>query len=250
MGFHEPHRGYELNSGVRLGKKLKDVKVPAYLPDNDIVRGDLPTTPSRWSTATPTSAAPWTCWKQQGVLENTLIIVTSDHGMPFPRVKGQIYEDGFHLPLAMRWGKGIKPGRVVEDFINVRDFAPTYLELAGLPRARADDRQEPRQHPPQRRKRLRRKPQSDARRQGAPRHRPPERLGLSRARHPHAPSSSTSTTTTPSAGPPAIPRPTSATATTAPPSPGSSKTRACSTTSPSTTAPRRSSTTSPPIPSA
>jgi arylsulfatase A-like enzyme len=32
----------------------------------------------------------------------------------------------------MRWGKGIKAGRVVEDFINVRDFAPTFLELAGL----------------------------------------------------------------------------------------------------------------------
>src|SRR5205814_471727 len=58
---------------------------------------------------------------------------TSDHGMPFPFVKGQIHEDGFHLPLAMRWGKGIKPGRVVEDFVNVRDFAPTYLELAGVP---------------------------------------------------------------------------------------------------------------------
>jgi arylsulfatase A-like enzyme len=33
----------------------------------------------------------------------------------------------------MRWGRGIKPGRVVDDFINVRDLAPTYLELAGLP---------------------------------------------------------------------------------------------------------------------
>ena len=54
--------------------------------------------------------------------------------MPFPYVKGQIHEDGFRLPLAMRWGKGIAPGRVVEDFINVRDFAPTYLELAGLAR--------------------------------------------------------------------------------------------------------------------
>jgi arylsulfatase A-like enzyme len=70
--------------------------------------------------------------EQAGELDQTLVIVTSDHGMPFPRVKGQIYEDGFHLPLAMRWGQGIKPGRVVDDFINVRDFAPTYLELAGL----------------------------------------------------------------------------------------------------------------------
>jgi arylsulfatase A-like enzyme len=69
----------------------------------------------------------------RGELENTLVVVTSDHGMPFPYVKGQIHEDGFRLPLAMRWGRGIKPGRVVEDFVNVRDFAPTYLELAGLP---------------------------------------------------------------------------------------------------------------------
>ncbi|HEY5312418.1 MAG TPA: sulfatase/phosphatase domain-containing protein, partial [Pirellulales bacterium] len=68
-----------------------------------------------------------------GELENTLVVVTSDHGMPFPFVKGQIFEDGFHLPLAMRWGAAIKAGRVVRDFVNVRDLAPTYLELAGLP---------------------------------------------------------------------------------------------------------------------
>jgi arylsulfatase A-like enzyme len=52
--------------------------------------------------------------------------------MPFPYVKGQIHEDAFHLPLAMRWPATIKPGRVVEDFVNVRDLAPTYMELAGL----------------------------------------------------------------------------------------------------------------------
>ena len=48
-----------------------------------------------------------------------------------PRVRGQIYEYGFHLPLAVRWGGGRK-GRTVEDFVNVRDFAPTILELAGV----------------------------------------------------------------------------------------------------------------------
>jgi arylsulfatase A-like enzyme len=60
------------------------------------------------------------------------VIVTSDHGMPLPRVKGQILENGFHLPLAMRWPAVIKPGRVIEDFVNVRDFAPTWLDLAGV----------------------------------------------------------------------------------------------------------------------
>lgn len=133
MGFQEPHRGYELNSGVRLGKKLADVKVPGYLPDNDVVRGDLADYAVEVEYADAYIGKALDMLQKQGLLEDTLIIVTSDHGMPFPRVKGQIYEDGYHVPLAMRWGKGIKPGRVVEDFVNVRDLAPTYLELAGLP---------------------------------------------------------------------------------------------------------------------
>ena len=132
MGFQEPHRGYELNSGVRLGKNLSDVKVPSYLPNTATVRGDLADYAIEVEWADSYIGKALALLEASGELENTLVIVTSDHGMPFPFVKGQIHEDGFRLPLAMRWGKVIKPGRVVEDFINVRDFAPTYMELAGL----------------------------------------------------------------------------------------------------------------------
>ena len=49
--------------------------------------------------------------EERGLLENTIVIVTADNGMPFPRVKGQAYERSNHLPLAMMWGKGIEnPG--------------------------------------------------------------------------------------------------------------------------------------------
>jgi arylsulfatase A-like enzyme len=132
MGFHEPHRGYELNSGLRLGKKLADVKVPSYLPDIAPVRSDLADYAIEVEWADSHIGKALAALEARGELENTLVIVTSDHGMPFPYVKGQIHEDGFRLPLAMRWGKVIKPGRVIDDFINVRDFAPTYMELAGL----------------------------------------------------------------------------------------------------------------------
>jgi N-sulfoglucosamine sulfohydrolase len=133
MGFTEPHRPYELGSGIRLGKKLESVKVPAYLPDNPIVRSDLLdyAVEVEWGDAQVGRALQ--ALEAAGELENTLVIVTSDHGMPFPYVKGQIHEDAFHIPLAMRWGKGIKPGRVVEDFVNMRDLAPTFLELGGAP---------------------------------------------------------------------------------------------------------------------
>lgn len=68
-----------------------------------------------------------------GELENTLVIVTADNGMPFPRVKGQAYERSNHLPLAMMWGKGIKdPGRVIEEFVSFADFSPSLLDLAHI----------------------------------------------------------------------------------------------------------------------
>jgi arylsulfatase A-like enzyme len=130
MGFFEPHRAYERDSGQRSGKKLQDVKVPGYLPDTEIVRGDLLDYAVEVEWADSHIGKALQLLEAAGELENTLIVVTSDHGMPFPFVKGQIFEDAFHLPLAMRWGRTIKPGRVVEDFVNVRDFAPTFLEIA------------------------------------------------------------------------------------------------------------------------
>lgn len=132
MGFTVPHRPYEVGAGVRLGKKLADVKVPAYLPDTPTVRGDLLDYAVEVEYGDAQIGRALAVLSAAGELDRTLVVVTSDHGMPFPYVKGQIHEDAFHLPLAMRWPAAIKPGRVVEDFVNVRELAPTYLELAGL----------------------------------------------------------------------------------------------------------------------
>lgn len=132
MGFQEPHRGYEWKSGNRHGRNLADVKVPAYLPDTAIVRQDLADYAFEVEWGDREIGRALQVLEDAGELENTLIVVTSDNGMPFPFVKGQIHDPAFHLPLAMRWGAVIKPGRVVKDFVNFRDFAPTFLELAGL----------------------------------------------------------------------------------------------------------------------
>ena len=69
--------------------------------------------------------------EKRGLLENTLVLISSDHGMPFSRIKGQIYEEGFHVPLIAYWKGKIKAGRRVEDFVNFPDFAPTIMEIAG-----------------------------------------------------------------------------------------------------------------------
>jgi N-sulfoglucosamine sulfohydrolase len=127
---------YEDGSGVRAGKTLASVKVPKYLPDAPVVRSDMLDYAVEVEWCDTHLGRTLALLEKAGELDNTFVVVTSDHGMPFPRVKGQIYEHGFHLPLAIRWGKNMTAGRVVEDFINVRDFAPTFLELAGVEKAK------------------------------------------------------------------------------------------------------------------
>lgn len=71
--------------------------------------------------------------EHRGILSNPLVVATSDNGMPFPRVKGQAYDDSDHMPLAVQWPEGIRnPGRIVTDYVSFIDFAPTFLELAGI----------------------------------------------------------------------------------------------------------------------
>ena len=109
LGGHEPHRAYEPGSGIRAGKKLADVGLPTYFPDTRIIRSDLLDYAVEVEWFDQHLGRALKKLEETGELDNTLVVVTSDHGMPFPRVKGQIYEDGFHIPLAMRWGKHIQP---------------------------------------------------------------------------------------------------------------------------------------------
>jgi arylsulfatase A-like enzyme len=135
-GCHEPHRGYEYGSGIaKGGKKASDVdKVPAFWPDSDVVRTDLLDYAFELEHFDSHMVKMLQLLEDRGELDNTLVVATADNGMPFPRAKGQEYEFSNHLPLAVMWKKGIKnPGRVVDDYVSFIDFAPTFLELAGLP---------------------------------------------------------------------------------------------------------------------
>jgi len=134
-GSTEPHRAYEYQAGVRKGgKQLSDIdKVPAFWPDNETVRNDMLDYAFEIEWFDRHLGRMLKLLEERGQLENTLIVVTADNGMPFPRVKGQEYEWSNHLPLAVMWPKGIKnPGRVIEDYVSFIDFAPTFIDVAGV----------------------------------------------------------------------------------------------------------------------
>ncbi|MEW5979735.1 MAG: sulfatase/phosphatase domain-containing protein [Acidobacteriota bacterium] len=65
-------------------------------------------------------------------LDNTLVVVTGDNALSFPRCKANLYDLGTNVPLAIRWGDRIKVGRVVEDVVSLCDIAPTFMDVAGM----------------------------------------------------------------------------------------------------------------------
>lgn len=121
------------------GKKLWDIdpdslkgKMPPYLPDVPVVREDLADyfgEVQAWDHSIGVLVAEL---EKTGQLDNTLIVISGDHGAPgFPHGKCNLYGFGTGVSLAIS-GPGVKGGRVVDDFVNLTDLAPTFLEAAGL----------------------------------------------------------------------------------------------------------------------
>jgi uncharacterized sulfatase len=132
FGSTEPHRVYQDGVGKMTGKKLEDVEVPKFWPDVDIVRSDILDYYYEIEWFDSHLASMLNDLEQLGELDNTLVVVTSDNGMPFPRAKTTLYDWGVRMPLAISWGDKIQGGRVVEDLVSHTDFAPTFLEAAGI----------------------------------------------------------------------------------------------------------------------
>lgn len=134
-GSLEPHRAYEFESSMKAGDWFKNQtpQIPPFWPESDSVRTDMMDYALELYHFDKHLGQMLDHLEATGMLDNTLVVVTADNGMPFPRVKGQVYEFSNHLPLAVMWGKGIKnPGKIIEDYVSFIDFAPTFLELANV----------------------------------------------------------------------------------------------------------------------
>ncbi len=137
-GALEPHRAYQYGVGVSEdGRQPAGVDaVPPYWPDTEAVRTDMLDYAFEIEHFDLHLQRMLARLEEEGELERTLVVVTSDNGMPFPRAKGQAYEVSNHMPLAAMWPAGIeKPGRTVDDFVSFVDLAPTFLEMAEISEA-------------------------------------------------------------------------------------------------------------------
>lgn len=125
FGSSDPHRAFKKGSGLDSGKKLTDAEVPAFLPDSSEIRNDL------LDYAFEVERFDNDCGKfldiltHEGMMDNTMIIVTSDNGMAFPYAKANCTEYGIHMPLAVCWKKKIPANQTVSKLVGFIDLTAT-----------------------------------------------------------------------------------------------------------------------------
>lgn len=132
FGTGDPHRNYVKGSGAKSGIDIDKVHIPGFYPNTEEIRSDIADyyfEVQRWDRDVGNALK---LLEQSNELDNTIIVMTGDHGMPFPRCKGNLYDWGVRVPLAIRWGDTVKPDRTVSDFTSFTDIAPTFLDAAGV----------------------------------------------------------------------------------------------------------------------
>lgn len=136
FGPTNTHRKWIQGSGKALwGLDPDDLKgkLPSFLPDVPLVREDFADYLGEAMAFDAGVGVLLDRLEKAGELDNTLIVVSGDHGAPgFPRGKCNLYDFGTGVALAACWAGKIPAGRVVDDFVNLMDLAPTFLEAGGV----------------------------------------------------------------------------------------------------------------------
>lgn len=131
FGSTDPHRPYG-KGAVNPPHDPAKVLVPPYLPDDPAVRQDLADYYDEIGRFDKECGELLDLLRSRGLLENTLVVMTGDNGLPFPRAKGTLYDPGLQVPLIAWWPGKIAPGSVRDELISHVDLAPTWLASAGL----------------------------------------------------------------------------------------------------------------------
>ena len=128
-----PHRPFGNDGGKKANIDLNKIKVPAYLPDVLPVREDMEGYYSEIEHFDDEVGDYLSLIGEMGQLENTVVVICSDNGWQMPRGLANLYDFGSRIPLIISWPGHFIGGREVDDFVLINDFAPTFLELAGVP---------------------------------------------------------------------------------------------------------------------
>ncbi|MGI9470487.1 MAG: sulfatase family protein [Rubripirellula sp.] len=137
-GASEPHRVYGSGLGEANGVDPNKIELPKFLPDSQAIRSDVADYMFEIQWFDKHLGRMLDQLAKRGELENTLVIVTSDNGMPFPRAKANLYEFGIHMPLAIAWPSRIGAGQDTDELVSLIDVTRTIFDASGVSPKQAD----------------------------------------------------------------------------------------------------------------
>ncbi|WP_438988705.1 sulfatase family protein [Polaribacter sp.] len=111
---------------------LKDVEIPSFLPKNDKIKQEVLNYYNSVKRGDDCVGDIMKILQTSKFAENTIVILLSDHGMPFPFAKSSIYQNGIKTPLLVSWPSKYKPNIDKKSMISAIDIAPTILDMANL----------------------------------------------------------------------------------------------------------------------
>jgi N-sulfoglucosamine sulfohydrolase len=130
VGFFETHREFFEPSSVR--DALYGAP-PVHLPDTPEIRADMAAFKASARSLDQGVGAVLQALDEQDMADDTLIVLTTDHGLPFPGAKGSLSDRGLGVLLIMRGPGGFYGGHVIDALVSHVDLYPTLCELAGAP---------------------------------------------------------------------------------------------------------------------
>ena len=130
IGFFETHREFFEPSSVR--DALYGAP-PAHLPDTAATRADMAAFKASARSLDQGVGAVLHGLDEAGIADETLVVLTTDHGLPFPGAKATLTDRGLGVMLIIRGPGGFHGGHVTDTLISQVDLYPTLLGVAGAP---------------------------------------------------------------------------------------------------------------------
>jgi arylsulfatase A-like enzyme len=128
---YDSHRPWGPNEFSEVNRP-DSVWVPGFLYDSARTRGDLALYYNEITRFDHYIGEVEKELERQGIADNTIIIVVSDNGRPFPRSKTRVYDSGIKTPLIIKWPERIEEGKVTDALVSIIDLVPTLLQAAGV----------------------------------------------------------------------------------------------------------------------
>ncbi len=140
VNYCDPHRPFP-EKGVTKGKKAEvpdshdpnKALIPPFLIDTRETRIELARYYDAIRRMDTGVGLVLRILEAAGHADNTLVMFTSDNGMPFPFAKTTLYDAGINMPFLVRWPGVLKPGSVIDAMISFIDVLPTCLNVAEAP---------------------------------------------------------------------------------------------------------------------